>query len=57
MPHTPAAVAGAYVGIDVAKDELVLDTRPAPAPWTAANDPAGVSRTAAGRAPAAVSAR
>jgi hypothetical protein len=31
-----------YVGIDVAKAELVLDVRPTPAPWAATNDAAGV---------------
>jgi hypothetical protein len=33
-----------YVGIDVAKAELVLDVRPTPAPWAATNDAAGVPR-------------
>ena len=42
MPQTSDAPAAVYVGIDVAKAELVLDTRPTPAPWTATNDAAGL---------------
>jgi transposase len=47
MPDTAPPTAAVYVGIDVAKAELALDTRPAPAPWTAANDAAGVRDTVA----------
>ena len=42
MSHAPDPTAGVYVGIAVAKAELVLDTRPAPAPWAAANDATGI---------------
>jgi transposase len=47
VPDTAPPTAAVYVGIDVAKAELALDTRPAPAPWTAANDAAGVRDTVA----------
>ena len=47
MPDTAPPTAAVYVGIDVAKAELALDTRPAPAPWTAANDAVGVRDTVA----------
>lgn len=42
MPHSAPPPAPVYVGIDVAKAELALDTRPAPGPWAAPNDAPGV---------------
>ena len=42
MSHAPHPAADVYVGIDVAKAELVLDARPVPQPWAAPNDAAGI---------------
>jgi hypothetical protein len=42
MPPTAPSPALVYVGIDVSQAELVLDTRPASAPWTAPNDAIGI---------------
>jgi hypothetical protein len=34
-----------FVGVDVAKAELVVACRPAATGWTATNDPAGIATT------------
>lgn len=38
----PTTEVGMFIGIDVAKAELVVGVRPAGAGWTAANDATGV---------------
>ena len=55
MSHAPEApeateapgATAVYVGIDVAKADLAIDSRLAPAPWTAANDAAGIREVVA----------
>jgi transposase len=38
-------VSAPFVGIDVAKADFVVATRPGPASWTVTNDTAGIART------------